>query len=211
MKKLLILVLIITLPAIAYFQYVNWKRYNTPANFSYQISDKIDIHYHDASLVKQYYENAVEIGRFAKETYANTGADVLAPDNTNAEALNASKYYHGLISSTRYIESILEKSAQSKEAGLSNEDVKLVERLGINHENMSTYKIKGNYLDMKLGDKNTYVWHVQKALLDLGYELPLDGNFGEETDLQIKAYQTSISTYPSGVLDEYTFMKLLIK
>lgn len=210
MKKLLILVLVIALPIIAYFQYANWKRYNTPSNFGYVISDKIDVHYYDVNLVRQYYENAVEIGRFANEVYANTGADVLFPDNTNTEELNASKYYHGLISSTKYIESILKKSAECKKTGLSNEDVKIVEKEGIDLTHISFYKMKGNYLNMQLGTVGNYVWDLQKALKDKGYELPVDGNFGLETDQQLKLYQSSINTYPSGILDEFTFMKLLV-
>ncbi len=211
MKKLLMLVIIIALPIIAYFQYENWKRYNTPSNFSYPISDKIDVNYHDANIVRQYYENAIEIGRFAKEVYANSEIDVLAPDNTNSEALNASKYYHGLISSTKYLEAMLIKSAKSKESGLNNDDVKLVENLGINPSSLASYKMKDQYIGMQLGSKGNYVWKLQRALIDRGYDLPIDGKFGDETDLQLKTFQTSIATFPSGVVDEYTFEKLMVK
>ena len=208
MKKILIIVIIITLPIIAYFQYATWKRYNPPSDFAYPLKDDIDVNYYNADWVKEYYANAVELARFAREKYSNEGFDVQFPENTNVDQLNASKYYHNLIARNMFIEKQLQYGMQLKQMGLNNSDIQRVIETGINPEFLEVYNNKSTYLLLRLGDVGPEVWQVQKTLLSQGFELPLDGTFGVETGRQLQAFQSKNSIFPSGVLDEETFLTL---
>ena len=68
MKKLLIIVLIITLPLIAFFQYKGYRRFHPPVDYEYVISNEIDINYYDQGLVEEYYTKAIEVGSFCEDS-----------------------------------------------------------------------------------------------------------------------------------------------
>ena len=209
MKKLLFLILIITLPVIAYFEYVSWKRFHPATDYVYSISNEIDVNYYDHSLVQEYYENTMEIGRFARQKHFNEDIDVQFPDDQNIEAINASKYYNRLLARTKYLEGLLKESAKLKKGGLSNEEVKTVETLGFSIEGLRVYQDGKNFLGLKIGAKSKYVWDIQKKLTSKGYEVPIDGVFGIES--QLMAFQRANNLYPSGETDQDTFDQLFIK
>lgn len=208
MKKLLILIVIITLPLIAFFEYASWKRYNPPSEYGYTIPEDIDVNYYDADMVKEYFENAVEIGRFAREKYRSEKIDVRYPNNENLDEVNASKYYHNLIARNQLIEGKLKQSQKLKGQGLNNQEVQLVVEKGASTRYIRLHANQASYLLLKLGDEGKEVWELQKALLGKNLELPLDGTFGVETEKQLAAFQNQNSIYPSGVLDEETFALL---
>jgi hypothetical protein len=211
MKKLLFLILIITLPIIAYFEYVSWKRFHPAKDYSYRLSDEIDINYHNHDLVQEYFENALEIGRYAKQKYFNEEIDVEFPDEQNIEAVNASKYYAKLKARTLYLEGLLKESSKLKKEGLSNQEIELIETLGFSIEGLRAYQDSENYVGLKSGTKSKYVWDIQKKLTEKGYEVPIDGLFGVETESQLRAFQRANNLYPSGETDRDTFDRLFDK
>lgn len=195
---------------MTYFQYSNWKRYNPSTDYAYPIAEGIDVNYFDAAMVTEYYGNAVEIGRFAREKYSNEGVDVLFPDNQDTEALTASKHYHNLIARNKLIEGKLKASTDLKSKGLDDAQTKMVIEEGLSIKHLSQNQNRESYLFIKLGDQGAPVWNLQKELLGLGYELPVDGSFGIETQRQLVILQEANNIYPSGVLDPDTFDLLFL-
>ena len=209
MKKLLAILIIIAIPIILFFQYSNWKRFNPPSEYLYEISDEIDISYHDAALVQEYFGNAVEIGRYAKQKYASSKVDVLHPDESDAEAMNASKYYHQLVARTKYLEALLIQSAEHKKEDRTNHEIKHLETTGLMPEQLDKEKERENYVGLAFGSRNKYVWNVQKHLSAKGFEVPIDGLFGVETRAQTSAFQEANGIYPSGQIDDETYDLLI--
>lgn len=60
----------------------------------------------------------------------------------------------------------------------------------------------------KLGDKGTEVTEVQKLLSLLGYDLVIDGSFGDRTDRSLKAFQKKMGLTVDGVAGPKTIEAL---
>ncbi len=204
MKKLLFIVLIITLPLIAFFQYKNYKRFNPPADYEYVTSEEIDTNYYNSDLVDEYYAKAVEIGSFARLQWRNNGIDVRFPNEDSQTAINASKYYNQLISRVKSLESKLVSSSALKKEGLANGDIRLIES-GYSINDLAALEDKDEIVQITFGDQSRFVWKVQKQLISRGYDHVLDGLFGIDTQNAIIAFQQDNQMYPSGAMDEETF------
>ena len=204
MKKLLIIVLIITLPLIAFFQYKNYRRFHPPVDYAYVTSDEIDVNYHRAELVDEYYAKAIEIGAFARLQWRNSSIDVRFPNEDSQNAINASKYYNQLIARVKSLESKLTNSSRLKKEGLSNSEIKLIE-LGYATGDLTALENKDEIIQITFGDQSRFVWKVQKQLISKGYDHALDGLFGIDTQNAIISFQQDNQMYPSGTLDEETF------
>ncbi|MEO9869153.1 peptidoglycan-binding domain-containing protein [Ekhidna sp.] len=209
MKKLLLVILIITLPLITYFQYKNYRRFHPPVAYEYSISDKLDLSYHDYTLVEEYYSKSVEVGAFARAKWRNDDIDVRFPDENLEVEKNAAKYYNQMLSRLSWLEDVLEHSFELKEAGYSNEEIKHIES-GIPADVSKWINEKPSFLGMVIGDRGQYVWRVQEKLIAKGYEHNLDGVFGLATQNATITFQIDNNLYPSGSIDELTFQKLFI-
>lgn len=207
MKKLLLLIVVIALVAVVFFQYKAYKRFNPPSDYNYVLSDSIDVNYYDQVVVQQYYDNAYELGQFARSTWANRGIDVLFPSD-DIESIEASKYYTSKTSLTKRLEDKLKYSASLKDMGYDNRAIEYIMKNGISPEH-HYYITNQNFIGLKLGDKNHEVWEVQKALIAFGYEIPNDGVFGLETESALQLFQEKNDLYPSGIVDEKTIKKII--
>lgn len=207
MKKLALLVLIISLPLIGFFQYKNYRRFHPPSDYEYSISSTIDNDYHNQAMVEEYYTKVVEIGAFARAQWNANGIDVRFPQSEIVEEKNASAYYNRLLSRTSYLESKLENSRLLKEEGLSNEDIQLIEG-GYRKEDLIWLNSKQGILEIAFGDRSEYVWQVQKKLISKGYVHRLDGLFGTDTQNAIISFQQDHELFASGDITESTFAKL---
>ncbi len=210
MKKLFLVILIITLPLIGFFQYKNYRRFHPPVDYDYLIADEIDVNYHDQELVDEYYRKAIEIGSFARLNWSNNAIDVRFPDEGNQEAINASKYYNQLISRTKYLEDVLVASAKLKKEYLTNEQVKLIEA-GFSKDEIEWMETKDQLTSISFGEQSEFVWRVQKQLIEKGYEHALDGLFGIDTQNAIISFQQDNNIYSSGLINEQTFELLFLR
>ena len=204
MKRLLLIILIITLPLIAFFQFKNYRRFHPPVSYEYVISDNVDANYHDQAMVDEYYRKAVEIGAFARMQWKSNDFDVRFPSEENQEEVNASRYYNQLISRVSAIEAKLEASNALKEEGYSNEEIQQIES-GISKNQLQFVADRININQIAFGDQSSYVWKVQKQLISKGYEHRLDGLFGIDTQNALTSFQQDNQLYPSGLMNDETF------
>lgn len=210
MKKLLLLVVIITLPLITYFQYQKYKRFNPPTDYEYIANKDIDTHYHDYALVEEYYTKVVEISAYARSKWANEGIDVRFPDEGSETEVNISKYYNEMLSRVKWIESKLVYSFELKKQGLGNKEIFLVESgTPINLVKLDNRKYE--LINLKIGDIGESVWLLQKQLVNRAAGHKTDGVFGVETQQALLDFQTTNDLYPSGAMNESTYKLLFIK
>lgn len=208
MKRLALLIIIIALPLLVFFQYKKYQRFHPPSEYDYPVSDSIDLQYHDPEILLSYYENVYKIGSFAREVWASKGIDVRYPDASDPEAQSALQYYQQLLQTTEYLNGKLRYSWQLKNQGFDNHAVKIIEEKGISPQNFRLlYQM--NLMNLKIKDKGSAVWELQKLLTAKGYEIPVDGIFSIETDQALKDFQRKSDTYPSGITDETTIRALI--
>ncbi len=209
MKKLLLIILIVTLPLIAFFQYKNYRRFHPPVNYEYVISNTIDANYHNQALLDEYYSKAVEIGSFARIQWRNHGIDVRFPDENQPEAMNASAYYNQLRARANYLGNLLSNSLKLKNDGLSNQEIQMIES-GLSKKQLTWVNEKNDLIQIAFGDQSRFVWKVQSQLISKGYNHTLDGLFGIDTQNAITNFQQDNQLYPSGSLDDETFEILFL-
>lgn len=209
MKKLLLIIVIVTLPLIAFFQYQKYKKFNPPVAYVYAISDDVDINYHDQELVDEYFAKAVEFGSFARLKWRNEGIDVRFPDENDQEAINASKYWNRLAARLELLERKLESSQKLKAQGHNNQEVRLIES-GFQPTQLPFLKDKENITGITPGEQSRFVWIVQERLINKGYEHVLDGLFGVDTQNAITSFQTDQGIYPAGLINDETFDLLFL-
>ncbi|TRX52385.1 peptidoglycan-binding protein [Fulvivirga sp. M361] len=209
MKRLLMLIITLSLLVIAYFQYENYTRYRPPFDHTYAVNDSIDPNYYDPLLLDQYIKNSYEIGAFARRMWFQKGIDVEYPDDSE-ESLQASTHYNHLIASTKRMEKLLIYSGQLKQQGFNNTAIQKIIEMGLAPDNYFFHE-NDKYLYLKLGDQSNAVYEIQKILIEKGYTIPLDGNFGQETENAIKTLQRDFNLYPSGIIDKETITTLKTK
>ncbi|MCS6820947.1 MAG: peptidoglycan-binding protein [Microscillaceae bacterium] len=209
MKRIIIAVLVIANLYIAFYLFWNYRRFNPPTNYEYPVSNKIDVNYHDAKLLQEYYDLCYQIGAFARRTWYNEGIDVLYPDESNTQSSNAAKAYNNMRKRAKYLEQLLENSQALKKAGYSNEEIKFIEQKGINADHYQLFK-EVSKRNLAKGDTGAVVWRLQDLLIKKGYNIPLDGKFIDVTQRALQQFQKDNQLYPSGVLNEES-LRLLLK
>ncbi|MEQ9404812.1 MAG: peptidoglycan-binding domain-containing protein [Cyclobacteriaceae bacterium] len=210
MKRILFVVIIITLPLIAYFQYKKYTRFNPPSQLEYVIADNIDVNYHNQSLVSEYYRNAVEIGAFARSKWSNESIDVRFPDQNDLVQVNAAKYYNQLVARTKELEVRLQNAAVLKSKGYSNNDIIKAES-GIPSDLIESKIDRTTMEVLRIGDRNRFVWKLQEKLISKGYPHLLDGLFGTDTQNALIRYQNDQGLFPSGAMNPEVFDELFLK
>lgn len=200
MKRLALLILIVALPILTYFQYRKYRRFHPPTDYDYALSDSIDAHYHDPVTLQQYYQNVYEIGHFARQQWHNQDVDVRYPDADDPEAQRASQYYQQLLSTTAWLEDRLVTSRQLKDTGFDNAAIARIEREGLSPPNYYLAE-QQTLVGLKKGDRGGGVWNLQKILVNKGYDIPVDGIFSEETETAVRDFQRKTDNYPSGEVD----------
>ncbi|MEM6800914.1 MAG: peptidoglycan-binding domain-containing protein [Bacteroidota bacterium] len=215
MKRLFYLVIIITLPLIAFFQFWNFRKFNPPSDYAYEISQEIDPNYHDPEMVKEYFLTCKEVGNYARYVWKEHGVDVKFADPTHPEEKEFASIYNSLIATAQFLEGKLEKSAELKKDGLNNEDVIWWEK-GIIERNVADPNLGssrgGDQGDMdtvaKIGDKNAAVRAIQESLYKKGHKIRIDGIFRQETRDAVLAFQNKKKLPETGIVDLETFQKL---
>ncbi|MCF6361367.1 MAG: peptidoglycan-binding protein [Cyclobacteriaceae bacterium] len=211
MKKISVILLIVLLSTISFFQYVTYKRYNPPSNFNYAVNDSIDTNFYKPLLVQQYFENAYQIGSFARQLWYNKGIDINFLDEAKDESKNAIAYYKTLIATTQIIEKKLIRSSSLKKQGYNNNEIELIIEKGSSPEEIKYEEAIAKLMPLnhlKTGDIGEGVWDLQKKMVGKGYKIPQDGNFGMETYNALKDFQEKNNLYPSGIVNTTTLKEL---
>ena len=211
MKSLFYLIMVITLPLIAYFQYQSYRRFHPPTDYSWPISTEVDSNYHDPRVVLDYYERAEEIGTYARWAWSEHDLDVLHPDRDDPEAKEILHAYELRRANLRYLEGRLIQSAQWKEQGWDNESIISLEKDGAIEDRIIERELTRFEVLAQRGDENALIHHVQQLLTKHGYELKIDGVFDIETEETIKAFQADRAIFPSGKLDRQSLALLIDK
>ncbi|MDF9794821.1 hypothetical protein OKW21_000084 [Catalinimonas alkaloidigena] len=208
MKRLAFLVIIIALPILVYFQYSNYERFHPPSTYDYVINDSIDVHYHDQSVLQQYYKNAFEIGTFARSSWRTYEIDVQFPDQEDEQSRQAVEYYQQLLTTTAHLEDVLIYSKGLKDKGFDNQQIAEIEKQGISPRGFLLQQ-SGLLQGLERGDKGEAVWELQRILQQKGYDLPVDGVFDVVTEDALKKYQQAEELYPSGKVDASSHHELI--
>lgn len=208
MKKLVLILAVIFLSLIVFFQYKKYTRLNAPQQYDYAINPAIDINYHDQKMVADYYQLAYEIGSFARSQWFNYKIDVLYKDNESKESIEATAVYNQMRASVTEIEQRLLTSAKLKSKGYSNNDIQEIERLGIAPELYQVHKTFST-TRMQYGDEGDDILTVQRLLNKHGYHIKEDGIFNQETKETIIAFQQKNNLLDLGITNEQTLLKLL--
>lgn len=216
MKRLFYIVIIITLPIILFFQVWNYWKFNPPTDYSYAISQEIDPTYHDPELVKRYYVTAKEVGNYARYIWKEHRVDVTFADMTDPKEKEFGQIYNSMIASAQFLEGKLKQSKVWKDAGKSNEEIKLAEsgvkkatpvrQVASSQPQLNT---NINPIIAQIGDNNATVREIQLSLVDKKYSLEIDGIFREETKQAVMAFQKKKKLPETGIVDIDTFLKLM--
>ncbi len=208
MKRLLAILIVIAILVYAYFNYIEDRRFNPPSDYDYPVSEQIDKNYFDSTLVRDYYETVLEIGNFARSSWAYDGVDVKLPDYGKTEDKLKAAYYKSLWASAKLLEGKLEKSKKLKDQGYDDDEVRTIIEKELTPNDL---KLRANayLLGLVRGSSGAAVWELQKMLNTLGDSIPEDGIFNLITTNRLKEFQTQNNLYPSGEVDEKTLKALL--
>ena len=190
MKRLFYLVVIIVLPLLLFFQWRKYRRFNPPTDYTYTVNDSIDPNYHDPERVLDYYQSAEATATFARYCWRKKGIDVRHPDLDDPEEALAVKTYQQHVAATQAIEQKLIQSANWKKSGMSNRDIKSIEQSGMTESQHKHSQILGEAGVIRMGDEGPGVWHIQRLLIQKGYEIRLDGIFDQETLEALNSFQS---------------------
>lgn len=209
MKKLAVLLAIIFLPPLTFFQYQSYKRFRPAVDYDYAINDGIDYNYYNPRTVQDYVENTLKVGNYARSQWFSKDIDVRFPNDEKPEELKSAEHYDLLVTTTKLLEAKLLLSTKLKQEGFNNNEILEIEKSGLSPSNYY-YQKKSGLLNLQIGQAGSQVYEVQNILIAKGYDIPHDGVFGAETETALKDYQTQNQLFSSGILDEKT-LKSLIK
>ena len=209
MKRLIPLLLIAILVVWLIVLYLGKDRFTPPSDYDYPANDSIDVAYHDPVLVQQYYENVYKIGAFARGVWLHQEIDVRFPEVGHMESEKAAKAYSQMWATTKQIEQQLIASADYKSNGFSNAEIRRIEHEGVTPTTIKLERQIGTLM-LKKGDESPGVLFLQQKLTAKGYEMPVDGRFGAETEAGVMAFQQASGLIPSGVAGPET-LKLIIQ
>lgn len=217
MKQLIILLLLIILGVVGYSFYSDWQRYHGP-EYGLQPSAEIDVNYHDGDVLYQYYQAIEQANRFAHIQWTAHDIDILHPENDDERTLQAVQKHDQLIARVRQLEDRLIASNNYKKQGFSNTQIAQIE-LGLLKGLDEAAHVKKTKLlwqvykesptPLLLGSRSTLVFEIQRLLIELGYDIPLDGVFAQITRNALKDFELNNGLYPDGQIDALTFSKLL--
>ena len=209
MKRLLLIVFIISIGVYLTVQYYKDRRFNPPSAYDYEISDEIDRNYHDPSLLENYYETALEVGTYARSLWFNESIDVRNLDKENYRSIEAIQHYNQLIVAAKRLEDQLVYSKSLKDQGYSDAETQLMIQEGLNPTDIKLNRMS-HLLNLQIGLAGSEVWDLQLLLNEKGDSIPVDGIFSSITRQRVIEIQRSNNIYPSGTIDEKT-LRILLK
>lgn len=217
MKQLIILLLSIILAFIVYDFYKDWERFHPPVS-QYQKSDKIDLNYHDPSVIMDYYKAVAALDNFVMMQWTANDIDVRNPEDEDSSTLVALEKYSVKKAEVAFYELKLEQSAVYKTQGWSNIEIAHYENSGTSAQDQKQQeqkKLLNKLYDQEfiasqqVGARTTLIFEVQKLLLSHGYQLTTDGVYAQETIVALSDFETKNNLYPDGKIDVLSFSALI--
>ena len=208
MKRLLLILFVISLGAYLAVQYYEDRRFNPPSAYDYPISDQIDRNYHNPSVLENYYETALEVGTYARSLWFNQQIDVRNLDTENYDSFEAVQHYNQLRVAVKRLEDQLVYSQSLKNKGYSKDEVRTMIEEGLSPEDIEI-RDKAYLLNLAIGSTGAEVWDLQLLLNTKGDSIPVDGIFSSITQQRIIQIQRDNNLYPSGEIDDKTLRRLL--
>lgn len=207
MKRILPYVLVLVLAVVVVVQYMKLQRLNPPEAFQYEFREDIDLDYHNPTAVGTYYETGRMAGTYARDVWRNEGIHVFTPgDGLTDQA--AAKHYNRLLSHADSLGARLARSLKFKNQGFNNADILRMENEGVSPKRLQVQREFGAEL-LKRGDESNGVYVLQGMLIPLGYEMPHDGYYWQETEVAVRAYQQKNGLPVSGIANLNTLLSLL--
>lgn len=210
MKQLIILLLLIIAFIIGFGKYQQYKRYNSP-DVDYKTDKTLDLDYHNQQLVMNYNKSVEDLNSFVMLQWSANGIDVRTPEDDDNETKVALSKYAEKLGNIKYYESKLENSANLKAKGLSNKEIKFLEKTGTDlksqQHKLAVDKIKSMFNPkerMIYGQKSALIFEVQKKLISKGIIVVNDGIYKLETLNGIKAFEEKNNLFADGILDVLT-------
>lgn len=209
MKRIFYLVIIITLPLIAFFQYRQYRRFHPPKDYSYPLNDSVDTNYYNPEEILKYYQAAEESGTFARYCWAEHGLDVKFSNPNTDEEKSLVRQYQQKLAWARFLEAKLVKSSRLKSQGFDNETIQKIEESGLEGAHITLKSWVKQNIRMQRGETGKHVYEAQEILAAKGFQLPVDGYYQSETEAAVSAFQDSSGIYPTGIIDDLTLERLL--
>lgn len=208
MKRLLILLIVLGICSYLAVQYFKDRRFNPPSDYDYPISEQIDKDFYDPTVLKTYYQTALEIGTYARALWHSEGIDVRFLDQENIASIEAVNYYNQLIVTAKQIENQLVRAKSLKDEGFENREIRMIMEQGLTPEEISLRQ-HAHLLNLKMGDTGAHVWELQKLLNQYGDSIPEDGIFNRMTQRRLMEFQVKSELFASGTVDQKTLKALL--
>jgi hypothetical protein len=218
MKQILIVILVVILLIFGYNQYSDYKRFHSPG-VDYVSDKKIDLNYHDKNFLLNYYQAIEDLNSYVRTQWVTQDVDVRNPEDDDKDTQNAVLGYNKKLGIVKFYEDKLVESAILKKQGISNKEIVFFEQNGLNAKDfkqflkrkflMDTYKSNPEKYSLKVGDYSSFIFELQKKLVEKGHEIPIDGLFRDITFNAVRAFEEKNGLFPDGKVDMLTLEYLV--
>lgn len=218
MKQILIVILFVILLIFGYNQYSDYKRFHSPG-VDYVSDKKIDLNYHDKNFLLNYYQAIEDLNSYVRTQWVTQDVDVRNPEDDDKDTQNAVLGYNKKLGIVKFYEDKLVESAILKKQGISNKEIVFFEQNGLNAKDfkqflkrkflMDTYKSNPEKYSLKVGDYSSFIFELQKKLVEKGHEIPIDGLFRDITFNAVRAFEEKNGLFPDGKVDLLTLEYLV--
>jgi len=225
MKQIIIFLLVIITFILAYGQYKQYKQYKrfSLTEYQYTANKNIDLNYHDRSFLLDYYQAIESLNGYVIMQWSTESIDVRNPDDDEEKIIAATAIYNDILGRVKFYEDQLVKSANLKQKGMTNVDIKFLET---NDMSLEAYTAQANQKDMKdllramfdsersknglrLGSSEAFISEIQKLLTNKGYDITIDDVFKNATLNALRLFEEKNGLFPDGKLDALTSEALL--
>ncbi len=204
MKQIIIFLLLVIIGILGYNFYEKWQRFHPP-NYHYKAEQVVDANHSNKDLLMNYYQAVEALNGYVITQWGANEIDVRNPEDDDAQTVAAVSEYNKKLGAVKYYESQLlnTKVAEPEvEQTLSEEDMR----------NQLVYKMfnadpKGNTL--RLGERNAFIYEIQRLLVENGDSIRRDGLFRTETFNALRSFEERKGLLADGRLDLITLEYLL--
>ena len=218
MKQILIVILVVILLIFGYNQYSDYKRFHSPG-VDYVSDKKIDLNYHDKNFLLNYYQAIEDLNSYVRTQWVTQDVDVRNPEDDDKDTQNAVLGYNKKLGTVKFYEDKLIESAILKKQGISNKEIVFFEQNGLHAKDykqflkrkflIDTYKSNPEKYSLKVGDYSSFIFELQKKLVEKGHEIPIDGLFRDITFNAVRAFEEKNGLFPDGKVDLLTLEYLV--
>ncbi|WP_298140208.1 peptidoglycan-binding domain-containing protein [Flavobacterium sp.] len=218
MKQIIIVLLSVIVLILGYNLYSDYQRFHSPGT-DYVSNQKIDLNYHDQTIVQNYHQAIEDVNGFVRLSWANNDVDVRNPDDDDDDTKALVNEYTKKLGIVKMYEKRLIESAKMKSEGLNDKDVIAFETSGFKGKEydefvkrkflMDTFKSNPEKYSLKVGDYSSFVYELQKILVKKGHNIPIDGLFRDITFKAVGEFEQKNGLFPDGKVDAVTLDYLI--